>query len=105
MQTLQQRVKEGAAEPRVGLEPRPIVFHRYVQPIDAIKRRAAMGQINMAARYYGLRQAIDAFIGQCERESLGDLSDQQLNDLSKWVHDVVECMSVAADPPDMPPAR
>ena len=59
----------------------------------------------MCARCYGFGQAVETFLAQCERESLAELSDRQLNDLSKWVNDVVECMSVAADPPDMPPAR
>jgi hypothetical protein len=72
---------------------------------STVRRRAMVRNIDLAAKHYGLRQEIDAFLATADCASVAGLDDQHLQALSTWLSGVMDRLATAADHPDAPAAR
>ena len=84
------------------------IFHggQFEDPMcTAIRRRSMVVQIDLAARHYGLRRDIDAYVAAAGQFSLTGLTTPQLDSLATFVSDAMDRLSHACDHPDDPPAR
>ena len=74
-------------------------------PVKAIRRRAMVKQLRLAAARYNLQDDVEAYLAAADRASLAGLNDNELGAISQFVGAAIERMAIGCDSPDAPPAR
>ncbi len=61
-------------------------------------------QVVLAASRYGLQSDVDVFVALAGCASVGGLSTDHLQSLTKWCSDTMDRMATGGQSPDTPPA-
>ncbi|MDC8012257.1 hypothetical protein [Tahibacter soli] len=73
-------------------------------PLEALSRRAMVKQVALASSRYGLQDDVDVFVALAGCASVGGLSTECLQSLTKWCAETMDRMAYDGYGIDAPPA-